>query len=118
MLSDGHPLGRKAVAARRNPHEKDFVAVMTRVSILALLAVACCLAAASPAFADGTPPHPRMTEKELRAFETRLLGAQHAAEHARLRALERKQAVAARRHQRWLRSLPPSLRRTVERKER
>ncbi len=91
---------------------------MTRFLILAHLVVACCLAAASPALADGTPPHARMTEKQLRAFETRLLGAEHAAEHARLRALERKEAAKARRHQRWLRSLAPSVRRTVERKER
>ena len=92
--------------------------MMLRIPRAAVLAVAAALLVPAAAHADGSAAPSHLTEKQLRAFETRLLGVQHAAEHARLRASERRQAAQQRRHQRWLRSLPPSVRRTVERRER
>ena len=56
-----------------------------RIPHAVALTVAAALLLPAVAHADGTAAPVKLTEKQLRAFETRLLGAQHAAEHARLR---------------------------------
>ena len=68
-------------------------------SILATAAIVCALSPAAPAAAAHPGPAPvgPGSEAELRADETSALGAEHAAEHAQLRAGQRKAAARWRR---------------------
>jgi hypothetical protein len=73
-----------------------------------------------PAIAQGstaTPAPKHMTEKQLRTYETQLLGPEHAAQHAELRTLAREAAAARAKHERWLKSLPPAQRKRQIAKE-
>ena len=98
----------------------DFSAVMTRrISRAVALTVTAVLLLPAAAHADGAAAPVNLTEKQLRAFETRLLGCPacpRACPAARASSAARPPRRAA--TQRWLRSLAPSVRRTVERKER
>jgi hypothetical protein len=73
--------------------------------------VAVALAPGASAHSGANPGGPAPTEERLRAYETATLGAEHALEHARARALAR----AA--HRRWL-GLTHRQRRRIEKRER
>ena len=81
---------------QRNRSERRTQARHTRGAALALLVAGLVLGPAVPGWAHGPlPGSERLSERDLRALETRLLGTEHAAEHAAMRAAARRAERAA-----------------------